>query len=313
MKQYKLQQVLEKIKEDYIIKGSKTGKYINKASTPQLADSKSLIWIKPNNKNNDLINSTLAEIIIGNNNLVLSASALKNKCFIIVEDPKLTFLRLVNLLFSLKRVFSTHSSAVIDPNAKIHKHVSIGPNTIIGNSIIDKGTIISGNCYIGDKVKIGKNVFINPGAVIGSEGFGYSRNKEGIWEKFPHLGGVIIEDNVNIGANTCIAKGALGDTIIHEGAKIDNLVHVAHNVVVGKNSLIIANVMVGGSTEIGAGSWISPSVSLMNGIKVGNNATIGMASLVTIDIPDEETWAGFPAQPFEEYIDLQKRLRNLNG
>jgi UDP-3-O-[3-hydroxymyristoyl] glucosamine N-acyltransferase len=309
MKQYELQQVLDNIKEDYILKGSKTNKLINNASTPQLADSKSLIWIKPNNKNSSLITSTLAKIIICDKYLFLPKVALKNKCFIIVENPKLTFLRLVSLFFTLKKDYNIHSSAVINPNAKIHKQVGIGANTLIGNSIIGKGTIISCNCYIGDNVKIGKNVFIKPGVVIGTDGFGYSRNKEGIWEKFPHLGGVLIEDNVDIGANSCIDRGTLGNTIIHEGSKIDNLVHIGHNVIIGKNSLIIANTMIGGSTEIGEGCWVSPSANIMNGIKIGNNVTISMASWVTKNIPDEEIWAGFPAQPINDFMALQRRFK----
>ena len=94
---------------------------------------------------------------------------------------------------------------------------------------------------------VGKNVIIHSNTVIGADGFGYQRNKDGSFEKFPHIGGVIIEDHVEIGANTCIDRGALGNTIIRNGAKIDNLVHIAHNVVIGQNTAVIANAMIGGS------------------------------------------------------------------
>jgi len=115
-------------------------------------------------------------------------------------------------------------------------------------------------------------------------------------ERFPHIGGVQIEDDVEIGANTCIDRGTLGNTRIRKGAKIDNLVHIAHNVDVGENTAIIANAMIAGSTKIGANTWIAPSACLRDAINIGKDATVGLAALVTKDIPDGELWAGFPAR-----------------
>jgi len=110
------------------------------------------------------------------------------------------------------------------------------------------------------------------------------------------VGGVIIEDNVDIGANTCIDRGTLGHTYIKEGAKIDNLVHIAHNVIIGRNTTVIANAMIGGSTIIGDNVWIAPSSTLRDGITIGNSSTVGLAALVTKTIPENEVWAGFPAK-----------------
>ncbi|MFA6455573.1 MAG: UDP-3-O-(3-hydroxymyristoyl)glucosamine N-acyltransferase, partial [Bacteroidota bacterium] len=168
-----------------------------------------------------------------------------------------------------------------------------------------------GQCYIYDNVRIGKNVIIQAGAVIGGDGYGYSRNDKGEFEKFPHVGAVLIEDDVEIGANTCVDRGTLGNTIIREGAKIDNLVHIAHNVTVGKHAAVIAQSMIGGSTVIGDYGWIAPSASLMNGIKIGSKVTVGLGAVVTKNIPDGETWAGVPAQPLRDFVSIQKKLKEL--
>jgi UDP-3-O-[3-hydroxymyristoyl] glucosamine N-acyltransferase len=147
--------------------------------------------------------------------------------------------------------------------------------------------------------------------VIGSDGYGYQRNENLIFEKFPHMGGVIIEDNVDIGSNTCVDRGALGNTIIKEGAKIDNLVHIAHNVVIGRHCAIIANAMLGGSVVIADYSWVAPSASILNQVSIGKKVTVGMAAVVTKNIPDGETWAGVPAKPLKEFIETQKAIKNL--
>ena len=171
--------------------------------------------------------------------------------------------------------------------------------------------MIHGNIFIYDQVSIGSDVTIHSGTVVGADGFGYEKDENGEVFKFPHIGGVIIENDVEIGANTCIDKGSLGNTLIKRGAKIDNLVHIAHNVEIGENTFVIANAMVGGSTKIGDNAWIAPSVSLMNGISIGKDVTIGMSSLVTKAIPDGETYAGSPAKPLKEFLETQRKIKNL--
>ena len=145
------------------------------------------------------------------------------------------------------------------------------------------------------KIVVGNNIKISPGVVLGSEGFGYSVTKKGI-EKFPHFGGVVIGDNVDIGANTCIERGALGDTIIGSGTKIDNLVHIAHNAEIGKNCLIVALSGIGGSCIIGDGVYIGFGATIKNGVRIGRGATVGMGAVVLKNIPDNEIWVGNPAR-----------------
>jgi UDP-3-O-[3-hydroxymyristoyl] glucosamine N-acyltransferase len=311
MKSFTIDQIVACIGADYKTEGNQTGHSIDNVSIPTEATTHSLIWIKPANNHSGSLETSAAKVIICDYTLTCSPEILQEKLLIRVDNPKLAFIRVATALFGEKREYGIHPSATVDINAKIGEKVFIGPNTIIGESVIGDNVVIAGNVFIGNKVRIGNNVFINAGVVIGSEGFGYSRNNEGVLEKFPHFGGVVIEDDVEIGSNTCIDRGTLGNTLLKQGAKIDNLVHIAHNVVVGRNSLVIANAMVGGSTTIGDETWIAPSVNLMNGIKIGNKVTIGMSALVTKNVPDGETWAGVPASSLEKYLELQKKIKNL--
>ncbi len=198
-----------------------------------------------------------------------------------------------------KLEYGIHPTAIIHPEAIISEKIFVGPNTVIGKCVIGDETIIYGNCYIFDNTTIGKNVTIMPNTTIGGTGYGYEKNEENEFELFPHIGGVQIENNVDIGANTCIDRGTLGNTIIGSGSKIDNLVHIAHNVAIGKNCAIIAHSMIGGSTIINDNSWVAPSSCLRDGISIGKNSIVGLGAVVVKTIPENETWIGNPAKKIE--------------
>lgn len=148
--------------------------------------------------------------------------------------------------------------------------------------------------------EIDGSVIIGDGTVIGSNGFGYARNPDGFLVRIPHKGNVVIHANVEIGCNTCIDRSAVGSTVIGEGTKIDNLVHIAHGVKIGKNCLIIAHANIGGSTEIGDNCYIGMGATIKNKLKIGNNVTIGMGAIVLRDVPDGETWVGNPAKKLQK-------------
>lgn len=303
---------IEKIPDvQFIPTGNLDVKFANVKSILD-ADLESLVWVKDGTgQEENLVKNTKASVIVCKKYDFIVENQFQEKLFLFTENPKLLFIKIAEYFFGKKHRTGIHESAIISPDTKIGENVYIGPNVILDDCQIGDDVNIYGNVYIFSKTEIGNRVSINPGTVIGADGFGYSRNSKNELEKFPHFGGVIIGDDVEIGSNTSIDRGTLGNTIIEDGVKIDNLVHIAHNVVIGKHSMIIANSMIGGSTKIGAYSWIAPSVNLMNQIVIGENVTIGMGSVVTKNVPDNETWTGIPAKEFKEFLELQKKLKNL--
>ena len=244
-----------------------------------------------------LIKKSKASLLIVDEKIYGELSGFSDKPFLIKSsNPRLDFARVVKRFFLPEIEMKIDPTAIISSDAEIDDNVYIGPLSTIGKDvIIKKGTLIHAGVHIYDKVIIGENVVIHSGTVIGADGFGYEKNSLGEMEKIPHIGGIIIEDNVEIGANTCIDRGTLDDTIIRKGAKIDNLVHIAHNVDIGENCVVIANSMVAGSVKIGKGSWIAPSVNILNKKNIGSNAVIGIGSLVLKNVKDDTTVYGFPA------------------
>ncbi len=248
-----------------------------------------------------LVSQTKAGVILCSKNLIQTSIELGNKTLIVVEEPRLSFIRIVNAFFIPPKPNGIHPTSVISPDAEIARDVYVGPLTYVGNCKIGEGSVIYGNSYIYDNTKIGKNVVIHAGTVIGSDGFGYQRNENGVLEKFGHIGGVVIEDDVEIGSNTCIDKGTLGNTIIKEGTKIDNCVYIAHNVVIGKHTIIVAHAIICGSVTIGNESWISPGACVRDKVSVGNKTTLGLGAVATEDVPDKIVVMGVPAKPVKRH------------
>lgn len=234
-----------------------------------------------------------------------------DKCFILTRNPKLAFVKAVSALTSMQQEYGVHPTATVHPEAKIHPKTYIGPYTVIGQCRIGKGTVICGHCYLYDHVDMGEQVTVNAGCVIGAAGFGFVRDENDIPHRFPHVGGVVIENHVEIGANTCIDRGSLGNTVIREGAKIDDMVHIGHNCTVGRYSYIISNAELGGSSVVGDYCWVAPSSTIINKAKIGNRVTVGLGASVFRDIPDGETWLGYPAQPVSQFTRLQLKLKKL--
>ena len=283
---------------------------ISNAKPITAAQIDSLVFIveTATNKEN-LIRDTLAMTIICD---CIPSDGLiyRNKCLIISTTPKFLFAKIVNASLRINFQWCIHPSAVIHPEATIAKNVYIGAHVSIGKSEIGEHTIIHSNVSIYDNVNIGQRVIIDSGAVIGAAGFGFVRDEDGVPHQFPQLGAVVIEDDVEIGANTCIDRGALEDTIIRKGVKIDNLVHIAHNVEIGKYSYIISQTIIAGSTKIGEKCWIAPSF-ILNKIKIGDNVTIGFGSVVLKSVPSGETYMGNPALSLEKYSKVQYKLKKL--
>jgi UDP-3-O-[3-hydroxymyristoyl] glucosamine N-acyltransferase len=262
------------------------------------ANQHSLCWIaERNSESTTLFETCKANTIICSNKF--QYHTFPNKVLIPVENPRLSFLQIVRSLFTKPIEFGIHPTAQIHKEARLSDKISIGPFSVIGNCSIGENVVIESNCHIHDDVIIGNHVHIMSNTNIGGNGFGYERNDKKEFEFFPHVGTVIIEDHVDIGANTCIDRGTLGATHIKSGSKIDNLVHIAHNVVIGRHCAVIAHAMIGGGTTIGDYCWIAPNAVLRDGLKIGDHAVVGIGALVLKDIPAGETWIGSPAKKYK--------------
>jgi UDP-3-O-[3-hydroxymyristoyl] glucosamine N-acyltransferase len=206
---------------------------------------------------------------------------------IFCDDPRFYFYSLYNYI---SRANYKNEPTNIADSANVHPRSYVSEH----NVVIGKNTIIEPNATILSDVEIGNNVIIRAGAVIGSEGFEHKRTTKGVLSVF-HNGKVIIHDNVEIGANTCIDKGFIKNTIIEGEVKIDNLVHIGHSVTIGKKSLITAGVIIAGSVEIGDNVWLSPGVTVLNNIFIGSNSFVGIHSVVIRNVKENAIVFGTPA------------------
>jgi len=242
-----------------------------------------------------LLRNSAASVIFCHDDL--EPPSFDDKTLVLVENPRLWFIRCVKAFFPQKRRRGIHSNVIVGNNCQISENAFIDTYTVIGDEvIIQSGTRIGSNVHIHKGIKIGKNVTIKSGCVLGSEGFSHEKNEEGVYEPFPHLGGLIIGDNVSIGANTCIDRGTLTDAIIGEGTKINNLVHIAHNVIIGKNCIINASASIHGSVRIGDDVWIAPGARIRDWKKVGKGAVVGMGAVVVKDVDENDVVTGIPAR-----------------
>jgi UDP-3-O-[3-hydroxymyristoyl] glucosamine N-acyltransferase len=223
----------------------------------------------------------------------------KYKSLVISENPKLIFSLLSSLLEVQSFSYPKNKKEGIHPDAKIGENVFIGPNTYIGKCVIENNTYIAGNCFIHDEVYLGENCFIDCGVVLGVEGTGHIFDHEFGWVKFPQVGKTIIEENVTIGANSYVTKGSLLNTHIKKGCVIGLNCGVGHNVILNENVMLLAKSLIGGSCEIGKKTIIGVMSCIRDTLKIGENSFVGMGSVVTKNIPNDEVWVGNPARFFK--------------
>lgn len=238
------------------------------------------------------------------------------------DNPYLTFARAVELLLpEAPTAAGVAGSAVIDPGttvpadasvgalAVIGANVAIGPDVVIGAcSVIEDGVQIGEGSVLFPRIvvhrgtRIGRRCIVQSGSVLGSDGFGYATDREGRHHKVPQRGGLVIGDDVEIGANVTIDRGSTADTTIGEGTKIDNLVHIAHNVRVGRNSIIVAQVGVAGSTVIGDSVVLAGQAGIVGHVTIGDRARVGAQAGVIGDVPADSEFSGYPARSHREQM-----------
>ena len=261
-----------------------------------------------------------------------SAGSGSDTATILVKDPKLAFARVASALHPRKsRPAEVHPSAVVSTTAKVGADVFVGAFVCVGdNSNVGDGTHLRAGAKVGDNVSIGANCVLHPnvviddgcsigdnvvlhsGVVIGADGFGYVKDEDGNYEKFPQIGTVVIENDVEIGANTCVDRGALGETRVGEGTKIDNLVQVGHNVRIGKRCVIAAQTGISGSVVIEDNCVIGGQVGFGDHVRVQSGAVIGsQAGVLPGKIVRPGVWWGTPIQPLDEYKRQNAHVKSL--
>src|ERR1700674_327383 len=293
---------------------------VTSVSSLQSATSDSLVFVDNPRYLDTALGSSAAAVIAGD----FAASA-TSKPILISAQPRLTFARAAKLLRDPDRNREIHTTALVPASAKIGKNVGIRPRAILGEHVkigdettIGAGSVICEAVRIGSRCRIDPNVTIYPGttlgdrvivqagAVLGSEGFGYVRDSEtGHYEQFPQIGRLVIEDDVEIGANSTIDRGALDETRISRGTKIDNLVHIGHNVQIGQDVVIAAQTGLSGSVTIEDNVIMGGQVGIADHVRVEAGAILGAQS----GIPTKKiirgkgvVFWGTPARPIREYL-----------
>ena len=298
-----LNKIIEFLSDELIdVYGEPESIIVKHLRDPEHVDEFTLDWINTSKQEKQKVaEASKAKAIIVDKDVVFS-EVLRNqgKVLLVVNNPKLAIAKAGNEFFVEKITPEIHPSAIIHPDAQIGKNVYIGPNTVIENCTIGDDTIIDANVHIYSPVIIGKHCTVKSGAVLGGMGFGFEKDENGNLFRFPQIGNLFIGDYVEIGANTCIDRGALSDTVIGDYCKINNLCHIAHNNKIGKNVVITAQVNISGSNVIENDVWIAPNASIRGWLTIGKGATIGMGAVVTKDVPAGETWVGNPARKLEK-------------
>jgi len=226
---------------------------------------------------------------------------------IFTDNPRLAFVRVTKKMRGREQLVGVSPRAIISEKSSVGSKCYIGDYVVIGdNCSVGNNTIIYDRVSLVQNCIIGDNCLIQSGASLGSDGFAFERYETGELEKFPHRGYVRIGNNVEIYANCSIARGSLSDTNIGQGTKLDALVHIAHNVSLGKNCELTAGTIIGGSTIVGDTSWTGLNSTIKNGIKVGKNVIVASGASVIHDIPDGDIVAGVPARSIKHKVNTDE-------
>jgi len=244
----------------------------------------------------------------------VSSEVNPNRAFIVAKNPKLAFATAaIVLLRKSESDPAIHSTAVIDPAATIGAGTRIGAGCVVGRNVkIGAGCVLYPRVVVYPNVEIGSNVIIHAGAVIGADGFGFVKDGER-YVQFPQIGSVVIEDDVEIGANTCIDRGSLETTVIRRGTKIDNLVQIAHNVEIGEHTVIAAQTGISGSSIVGPYSIIAGQVGIGEHARLDAQTILGGQAGVLNGkhVRGGEILWGTPARPLKEFLEQQAHLARL--
>lgn len=279
------------------VEGFHDGIFIDNIPDPSHVLETSLDWVnssKPNKQ--EIAENSPARVLVVDSTVEYSDIMVRDcKILLVVKNPRIIMARIASRFFIERKKPGIHPAAIVDSEAIIDSSAYIGPGCVVGKAKIGSNTTLMANITVYDDVVIGDRCLIQAGVVIGTDGLGCTRDDNGALIKFPHLGGVIMGNDIEVGANSQIAKGVFSDTIIEDGCKINGLCFIAHNCHLQKNILITGDTMLCGSVHVGKNTTIFSNVIVRDQRHIGEGVTIGMGSVVTKDIPDGEIWLGAPA------------------
>lgn len=282
--------------------GTYDGFYIDNLTDADHVNEHSLDWVIPQKANKEaIVEASHARCLLVDETVEYTPRMRElGKILLVVKSPKRCLAEIGNQFFVSRPTPGIHPTAIVSDKASIGECVYIGPYCIIGEAVIGNNSVIESHVRIYDGVTIGQRCNIKDGAILGGAGFGFERDASGNKFRFPQIGRLILGNDVEVGANTCIDRGALSDTIIGDHTKINNLCHIAHNNRIGRNVTITGCVNISGSSVIDDDVWIAPNATIRGFIHLGKGCVVGMGSVATKDIPEGETWIGIPAKKIEK-------------
>jgi UDP-3-O-[3-hydroxymyristoyl] glucosamine N-acyltransferase len=252
-----------------------------------------LMWVGP--AKNNLLGQVKGGIILCEPTADLPENDQVN--IVVVPNARAAFRQVLEAFFKKERINGIHPTAIIHPGITLNDDCYVGAYVVIEEDCrIGKGVSVGHHTVISSHTVLEDEVMIGTHCSIGGDGFGYEKDEAGHYRQIPHMGYVHLKTGVDVGNHVCIDRGTLGATMIGEYCRIDNGVHIAHNVQIGRDTLVIAQAMIAGSCEIGNDVWIAPCAAILNKIKVADGARIGMGSIVFRDVNAGETVMGNPAR-----------------
>ena len=302
-KRVKVSELIEFIGTELLkVEGSSDNTYIDNIPDPAHVLPTSLDWVNSSKiDKQEIAENSPAKVIVVDPGVSYSDIMYKDhKTLLVVDKPRLIMAEIANRFFIEPKKPGIHPSAIVDKDAVIDPTTHIGPGCVIGKAKIGAKTVLMANITVYDDVVVGDRCLIQAGAVIGTDGLGCTRDENGVLTKFPHLGGVVMGNDIEVGANCQIAKGSFSDTIIEDGCKMNGLCFIAHNCHLEKNVWITGDTMLCGSVHVGKNTTIFSNVIVRDQRNIGENVIVGMGSVVTKSIPDGETWLGSPAKKVEK-------------
>lgn len=299
---------------------------VNRVASIANAEVGSITFITDTKYRKSLADTKASAVILAEEN-----SAFSTLPRIVTDNPYAYFAKVSALLNPKDDVTKgIHPRAFVGTDSKISASCSIGPNVVIGQNVsLADDVVVGAGCFIGDNVVVGKNTQLQAnvtiyadcvigancniaaGAVIGADGFGYA-NQDGAWVKIPQVGRVLIADNVDIGANTTIDRGALDDTVIEQGVKLDNLIQIGHNCVIGEHTVIAGCVGIAGSAKVGKRCRIGGAAMILGHLEIADDVTVSPGSMITRSLKKADTYTALmPFQTHDEWLKTAASLRHL--